>query len=81
MGIESIITITLIVVAAFASWMQGRKASTTQALATAGDIVGMLSVQVGELRTQLELKELEIVRLKQENRDLAGHCASCQRTR
>jgi hypothetical protein len=79
-GLESIITVTLIVVTAFASWMQGRRSSIAGALTTAGDVVGMLSVQVGELRAQLGIKELEIERLKQENRDLAGHCATCQRS-
>lgn len=78
MGLESIVAITVLAVGAFASWMQGKKSGVTDALSQAGDVVGMLSTQVGELRTQLALKELEIERLKQD-RNLARHCPTCQR--
>jgi len=77
-GIESIVAVTVLAVGAFASWMQGKKSGVTDALSQAGDIVGMLSVQIGELRAQLVLREAEIERLKSD-RDLAGHCPTCQR--
>lgn len=78
MGIESIVAVTVLAVGAFASWMQGKKSGVTDALSQAGDVVGMLSTQVGELRAQLALKELEVERLKHD-RDMAGYCPTCQR--
>lgn len=80
MGLESVVAITVLAVGAFASWMQGKKSGVTDALSQAGDVVGMLSTQVGELRAQLALKELEIEQLKRD-RDLAGYCPACQRPR
>jgi hypothetical protein len=72
---DAIVTVVLTVVGAVASWAQGKKSGVNNALSTAGDVVGMLSVKVGELERQLVEKEREIEKLG----NLAGHCSTCQR--
>lgn len=80
MGIEAVVTMVVVAVTAGGSWFTGRKAGLSGALTTASDVVGMLATQVGELRNQLAMKELEIERLTSERDALKADCRGCDRT-
>lgn len=80
MGLEAIVAMVVIAGTAGGSWFSGRKSGVGGALTTASDVVGMLATQVGELRSQIAMKELEIERLARERDALKADCRSCNRT-
>lgn len=77
MGLEAIVAMAVIVGTAGGSWFSGRKAGLGGALTAASDVVGMLAVQVGELRSQVAMKELEIERLTRERDALEADHSGC----
>lgn len=74
MGLEAIVAMVVVACTAGGSWFSGRKAGLSGALTTASDVVGMLATQVGELRSQVAMKELEIERLIRERDALKANC-------
>lgn len=77
MGLEAVVAMAVIVGTAGGSWFSGRKAGLGGALTAASDVVGMLAAQVGELRSQVAIKELEIERVTRERDALKANCRSC----
>ena len=73
MDINALIAVVLVAAAAAGSWYQGRKSGLQGALTTASDVVGMLATQVGELRSQLAVKDAQIEQLRAQVEALEGH--------
>jgi len=81
MELGVILSALVILSTGLGGWLQGRTEGQANALNVASDVVGMLSIQVAEYRTQLDEAEEKVDELKRAVAALEGDCPHCGRPR